>query len=162
MLIRATQHFEKLFSRIVFCITAKRVCDSTAQENNPREFGERRIFRSEIRQWFTYFLLQILRRERKESAKEIERLRSLTKSENETESLKRELQFIVMTLQISLAQARADLAEVRTDLDLNFKSFNVTPDQKKSAESRVDSSPLCVTDVQDIASKSKQNRTEVN
>ena len=108
--------------------------------------------------------MQELRQKCIASETEIESLRCCSKSERESDLLKRELQFLVMTMQISLAQARADLAEVRTDLDLSFKSIN-TERMKKNhhglAESRVDSSPLSVTELGDASSFSNSNRSEV-
>ena len=108
--------------------------------------------------------MQELRQKCLELEGEIKSLRSCSKSERESDHLKRELQLLVMTMQISLAQARADLAEVRTDLDLSLKSIH-TERMKKNhqcfAESRVDSSPLCVTEPGDVSSFSNSNRSEV-
>ncbi len=99
---------------------------------------------------------------------EAERLRSIVKSDIVNDSLRRELQFMVMTMQISLAQARADLAELRTDLDLNFKSSQLNTDvngdflkRKMETDARNYSSPLSVTDLGDASSFSKSKLSEV-
>ncbi len=76
---------------------------------------------------------------------------------------------MVMTMQISLAQARADLAEVRTELDLNFKSthFNsegngdVLKRKILDSDNRNYSSPLSVTDLGDASSFSKSKLSQV-
>ncbi len=85
------------------------------------------------------------------------------------DAVRRELQFLVMTMQISLAQGRADLAEVRTDLDSNFKTSQLNTlgngDLSKrkilDSDSRNYSSPLSVTDFGDPSSFSKSKRSEV-
>jgi hypothetical protein len=100
---------------------------------------------------------------------ETERLRSIVKSETMNDAVRRELQFMVMTMQISLAQARADLAEVRTELDLNFKSshFNsegngdVLKRKTLDSDNRNYSSPLSVTDLGDASSFSKSKLSQV-
>ena len=90
-------------------------------------------------------------------------------SDREIESLrycllKRDLQFLVMTMQTSLAQARADLAEVITDLDLSFKSIHMERTETNHQffeESHVDSSPLSFRELGEASSFSNSNRSQV-
>ncbi len=115
-------------------------------------------------------LYQALSEKVQAAESEAERLRTVMKSENINDVVKRELQFLVMTMQISLAQARADLAEVRTDLDINFKSSQLNSEgsgdflRRKvlDSDTRIDSSPLSVTDFGDASSFSKSHRSEVS